>query len=117
MQSTSERRRLILRALCERRHENVTALADEFCVSERTVRRDIEILSLSSPIYTSRGRHGGGVYVLDGYYPDRRYLDETEAEVLNKTADCIERGEVRGLCQKDIETIKRILKRFAKPAL
>lgn len=36
----------------------------EFEVSERTISRDIEELSLTKPIYTKSGRYGGGVYIL-----------------------------------------------------
>ena len=116
MQSTNERRALILRVLCERRHESVAALSREFGVSERTVRRDIDILSLSSPIYTLRGRYGGGVYVMDGYYPDRRYLDESERAVLLKSVSTAERGERLSLDANDVIELKRILRRFSKPA-
>lgn len=64
---TAERRHAILRVLCRRRHETLANLAAEFGVSERTIRRDIEILSLTEPLYTQPGRYGGGVYVTDGY--------------------------------------------------
>ena len=59
----AERRQEILKILCRRRHETVANLAFELCVSERTIRRDIETLSLSEPIYTQTGRYGGGVYI------------------------------------------------------
>jgi len=44
-------------------------LAFEFGVSERTIRRDIDALSLVAPIYTQAGRYGGGVYILSDYKP------------------------------------------------
>ncbi len=60
----SERRREIMKLLNRRRYEKIENIAFEFGVSERTVRRDIEILSLNEPIYTQPGRYGGGVYIV-----------------------------------------------------
>ena len=65
--NSAERRNEILRRLCIRKHDTVANLAFEFQVSERTIRRDIEALSLEAPIYTQTGRYGGGVYILDDY--------------------------------------------------
>ncbi|MBE5922691.1 MAG: DeoR family transcriptional regulator [Lachnospiraceae bacterium] len=70
---TAERRNEILRILCRRRHETIDNLASEFGVSYRTIRRDIEILSLTEPIITRYGRYAGGVYIMDGYYGLHKY--------------------------------------------
>jgi predicted DNA-binding transcriptional regulator YafY len=82
----AERRNAILKALCRRRYETISNLATEFDVSERTIRRDIEILSFTEPIYTQSGRNGG-VYVVDGYRMDRMYMSEEEAGLLCKIRD------------------------------
>ena len=58
---TAERRRQMMLLLCRRRHETMRNLASEFGVSERTIRRDVEALSCTEPIYTQPGRYGGGV--------------------------------------------------------
>src|SRR4029077_17775719 len=45
------------------------ALAERLEVSERTILRDLEVLSRSGvPVYTTRGV-GGGVQLLEGYTP------------------------------------------------
>ena len=75
---TAERRKEIMKLLCKRRHETIPNLAIELGVSARTIRRDIEELSLSEPIYTQAGRYGGGVYVLDDYYINRMYFSEEQ---------------------------------------
>ena len=49
MQETAERRSEIMKILCRRRSETVKNLAFELGVSERTIRRDIEILSRYIP--------------------------------------------------------------------
>lgn len=59
-----ERQNAILRVLKLRRFDTVYNLSIEFGVSEKTIRRDIETLSLSEPIYTKPGRFGGGIYIL-----------------------------------------------------
>lgn len=80
---TAERRQKILILLCRRRHDTIENLASEFGVSERTIRRDVEALSATDPIYTQTGRHGG-VYVADGYYLDRQYMSNEEISLLKK---------------------------------
>ena len=57
---TAERRIAILKLICRRRFETIANLAYEFDVSERTIRRDIEFLMRTEPIYTQPGRYGGG---------------------------------------------------------
>ena len=54
----AERRQLILDLLCQRRRETISNLAAELGVSERTIRRDVEMLTLRSPIETVSGRYG-----------------------------------------------------------
>ena len=56
----SERREAILRVLCQRRQDKIDNLAEEFGVSVRTIKNDIEELTLAHPIETVRGRYGGG---------------------------------------------------------
>lgn len=80
----AERRSEIIRLLCRRKHETIKNLASEFCVSEKTIRRDVEALSLSEPIYTQTGRYGGGVYLVEGYSIDRMYMGKEELKVLEK---------------------------------
>lgn len=80
---SAKRRAAILKLLACRRYETVGNLARELCVSERTVRRDIEALSLTEPIYTQSGRHHGGVYLMDGSRPSRTYEKLEKAALLS----------------------------------
>ena len=82
----SERRNEIVRVLCRRRHETIANLALEFGVSERTIQRDVDVLSMTIPIYTQCGRYGGGVYIQDTYSMDRMYMKDSELGVLRKLA-------------------------------
>ena len=81
---TAERRNEIIKILCRRRHETIENLALELAVSKRTIRRDIEALSLSYPIYTQTGKYNGGVYIMEGFFLERMYMSDIELEVLKK---------------------------------
>lgn len=77
--SSMERRMEILEVLCRRRSDTVENLANEFGVSKRTIKYDIEYLSLSYPVYTVQG-NGGGIYITDGYTDEE--LKKKEDEIL-----------------------------------
>lgn len=106
VQSALERRQEILEVLCERRHESVENLATEFGVNERTIRRDIEYMTLSYPIYTVSGK-GGGVYVSDGYRLGKKYLTDKQSELLEELS--------KGLTGNELAVMQSILKTFKEP--
>ena len=106
MQSALERRQEILEVLCERRRESVENLATEFGVNERTIRRDIEYMTLSYPIYTVPGK-GGGVYVSDGYRLGKKYLTDKQAELLEELS--------KGLTGNELAVMQSIQKTFKEP--
>lgn len=102
--SASERRRQIIMLLCRRRRENVQNLASEFEVSERTIRRDIEELTLSYPIETICGRYGGGVKMADWYFDNHPKLSPKQEKLLKRLAK-----ELKG---EDLKEMTEILTRF-----
>lgn len=69
MRSAIERRQEILERLSVRRVDTIGNLMVEFGVSRSTIKRDLEIIGLSAPIYTVKGK-GGGVRVMNGYEHD-----------------------------------------------
>lgn len=81
---TAERRLEIMKLLCKRRYEKMSNLAEEFGVSIRTIKRDIDELSFLMPLYVKSGRHEGGVYVKEDYSMDRMYMTVKEIELLIK---------------------------------
>ena len=83
MQSAIERRQRIVEILNARRSEQVDNLVCELGVSEKTIRRDIEVLSCSYPLNTKRG-NGGCIYVEDGFDLYERYLTARQFEVLEE---------------------------------
>ena len=109
------RRRELLRVLCSRRFETVSALAGMFGVSPRTVLRDVEAISLYAPIYTRQGRHGGGIYLVDGYQAERLYLSADELSLLSGLLSRAER--IPGLLPADEgREIRALISRYTRPA-
>ena len=100
----TERRQRLLEVLCLRRRDTCDNLAHEFHVSNATIRRDLEILTCSYPIETVRGRYGGAVRVMDGYYLYRKTLTPKQAALLQKLRDQLD-GE-------DLITLNSILLQF-----
>ena len=105
----TERRIALLRVLSNRRHDTVGNLASEFGVSERTIRRDLEIMSLCEPIRTATGRYGGGVYVVDSYRSRKSYLDQGQRAALIKVL------EHRSLTETDEGALRCLLAEFSLP--
>ena len=111
----AERRNSILRILCRRRYETIQNLAFEFGVSERTIRRDIESLSLFAPVYTQTGRYGGGVYVMENYSMDRMYMNETELELLKKILSLAEAKQII-FTNEEKKLLVFIITEYSKPS-
>ena len=100
-----ERRQQILELLCQRRKDTMQNLAAELGVSERTIRRDVEILTRSYPLETVCGRYGGGVRVADWYHLDRQRMSPRQTALLRRLA-----ADLRG---EDLEVMEQILLQFA----
>ena len=89
----TERRETIYTELRAKRHLTIGYLAEKYGVNERTIRRDIEELTLVYPIETVCGRYGGGVKLSDWYQPTRSTLNPKQVALLKKMAPSME-GEV-----------------------
>ena len=100
-----ERRQQILELLCQRRKDTMQNLAAELGLSERTIRRDVEILTRSYPLETVCGRYGGGVRVADWYHLDRQRMSPKQTALLRRLA-----ADLRG---EDLEVMEQILLKFA----
>ena len=114
---TAERRAEIMRILCRRRHETISNLAEEFGVSKRTIQRDIDILSITEPIYTQCGRYDGGIYVTEGYVKDRMYMTEYELSVLHRLEGFAENKTVCDLNSDELLTLKNLITLYTKPII
>ena len=101
----NDRQQQLISLLCQRRSDSIQNLAMELGVCERTIRRDIEELTLTYPIETVRGRYGGGVRMADWYFQDRPKLTTKQTALLKRLAI--------GLHGEDLDEMNRILTHFA----
>ena len=104
--SPNERRNNIYAELRAQRHLTVDYLAEKYAVSAKTIRRDIDELTLTNPIETVRGRYGGGVKLADWYHPMQSTLSPTQIALLKKLAPSLE-GD-------DLVVMNSILSQFTR---
>ena len=101
----NDRQQQLISLLCQRRSDSIQNLAMELGVCERTIRRDIEELTLTYPIETVRGRYGGGARMADWHFQDRPKLTPKQTALLKRLAI--------GLHGEDLDEMNRILTHFA----
>jgi len=78
-----ERRCQIVEILCDAKiRVKMRDLAPRFNVSVRTIRTDVDVLSLTYPIQTTRGRYNGGIGFIDGYRPKKARLTPIQRDFL-----------------------------------
>ena len=87
--SLYERRRQLIAVLYERQNDTVGNLAFEFSVSSHTIRNDIRVLELESPIYTRIGADGG-VFILDSSRLQQRWLTVCQRELLMNVCNVLD---------------------------
>ena len=80
--NAATRRMAIWHTLCCRRHIKMRELAEMYGVTTRTIRLDVEHLSLTYPIETVRGRYDGCVKIPDWYIPTTSPLNAIQMDFL-----------------------------------
>ena len=108
MQSTTDRRQMILEHLLDNRHATRKELADKFGVSTRTIERDVIVLSCSYPIDTQQGG-GGGIFIAEGYRLGMKYLTEEQFLLLEKLS--------QNLSCDELNIMNGIIKTFKSPLM
>lgn len=77
----NERRAEIIRIMTARRKTTVPQLAMELGVSVKTIRRDIEELTMEYPLETTAG-NGGGISVPEWFHPHKNIFSREQVSVL-----------------------------------
>lgn len=106
MRSAAERRQDIIEYLCEVRFETRANLMFRYSVSKNTIDRDLQALSCKYPIVIKQG-NGGGVNIMDGFQLGRKYLSESQTELLEELMT-----QVKGDKQ---ERLAKLIKDFSLP--
>ena len=103
--TASERREEIIQILQLKRYfVPMRELAEEFGVSTRTIRSDMNFLETNYPLETAEG-NGGGVKLADWYKPHRRMFRQ-------KHIDAIKRA-MPNATEEDAEAFQELLQMFA----
>ena len=89
---------MILKRIFKNHRTTRQELADEFCVSTKTVSRDIDFLSSFVPIYTKNG-NAGGIYIVTEYTEHRHCLTDEEEKCLFGLMDRANDEEKEILCK------------------
>lgn len=101
-----ERRCQIIEILCDAKMRvKMRELASRFNVSVRTIRTDVDFLSLTYPIETTRGRYNGGISFIEGYQPKNPRLTPVQRDFLYRIMTRISKA--------DQEIVQSILRDFA----
>lgn len=82
MEATTERRYNILIVLSKRRYDTLDNLAIEFCVSKKSIWRDIQVLQCIAPITPKPGRYGGISITDKDFYFGKQYLTPQQENLL-----------------------------------
>lgn len=106
---TAERRESILLLLSRNGYSTASELSNRYGVSERTILRDIDTLSLLHPIYTQQGRYTGGIYLPKGYRIDKLSLNQVEERIMRKVIRFVEKN-LEHFNECEICTLKKYIK-------
>lgn len=85
-------------------------LADEFGVTTRTIQRDISDLSLTEPIYATRGRYGG-LFLMDNYHAD---WNPVQVDLVTKLLDSANH-KICTLTDKEYDIVHNLILRHSIP--
>ena len=97
-----ERRKAIMQILRLRKYEKINNLAFQFSVTTRTIKRDIEMLSLTESIYTKQGKYDGGIYYED--FGEKTTPTAQKVELLKK---------LKNYClPEEVKTLRQIIKDY-----
>lgn len=107
--NTTERRMKLLDYIAFHKQTTRREFAEHFGVCINTIVNDIDVISISAPIYTKQG-NGGGIYILPEYKSYKKYLSDKEEELLYKLMQNIEKEEKRVLCGIIIKFTKNPIK-------
>lgn len=112
--NAADRRNRLIRILMLRGHVTIGELATELEVSERTVMRDVDALSITTPIFTVAGRYGG-IYIDQHYLQNQPHLKDYELTLLKKIIYEVEQASACSLNDEEIKVLKDMIIIYSGP--
>ena len=109
---TEQRREKMLRILAMRGRTTASELAAELEVSERTIYRDLSVLSTSRPVSAICGRYGG-IYITDPQALNHPVLRVNELALLRRIADNAERDAGSPVSPADLEQLREMIRYYS----
>ena len=106
------RRKMLLSLLKRRGHDTLSNLAMDFNVSPKTIRRDIDILSMKELLTIRFGRFSGGVYYVGENNASARSLNENQIIVLKKIIQLAKTKERCILSNKEMSILYSVIEDF-----
>ena len=87
-------------------------LAEELGVSDRTIYRDLSVLSAYRPISAISGRYGG-IYITDPRALNRPILRQEELALLRRIAKSSEQAPTPLLSPSDLELLREMIRYYS----
>lgn len=112
--NATERRERLIRILTLRGKTTVRELAIGLEVSERTILRDVDILSTNHPISAVAGRYGG-VFILDTYKNQILYLLDDEIRLLKTILDEFDQYGSYTPTETELKQLQEMILLYQKP--
>jgi len=112
--NAADRRDRLIRILIIRGRVTLSELATELEVSERTVMRDVDALSITTPIFTVVGRYGG-IYIDQHYIQNQPHLKDYELALLKKIIYEVEQTSVCSLNDEELQLLKDMVILYSAP--
>ncbi|MBO5849988.1 MAG: HTH domain-containing protein [Paludibacteraceae bacterium] len=108
-----ERRERLLQILALRGRSTFRALSEELGVSERTIMRDVDVLSTYKPVSVISGKHGG-VFISDYSSFYNFSMKSYEIDLLQKIIADMETHSCCSLSKSEIQLLKDIVASYSK---
>ena len=102
--SADKRGAAIMKILIAKRQVTICEIAQELCVSDRTISSDIATLTAIFPIETARG-NGGGVRLSDSYKVNRNGFTPEDIVTISEIVPLVKNKEQERVLRKIIELL------------
>ena len=107
--NAAERRSEIIRFLYRRKYTTISALSIKFEVSERTIRRDIDVIEESVELDRKAGRYGGGIYISKSDSNYSNYLTPSEEDLILKIIEYANKNKPYTATSEELNILKQLL--------